>query len=56
MKTPKETFQEELLNLGLTKLQVVSLKMLGAELARDEWLRGYERHEDIVKSTSSILK
>jgi len=53
--TPKETFEEEILKLGLTKLQIISIKILGLELARDEWKDGYDTCNDITVKTLGFL-
>ena len=53
--THKETFYKELQGLNLTELQEISIKIIALELAKAEWLDGYEKHEEITKKTLSIL-
>ena len=55
MKTPKEVFQTAISNLGLTELQIIEIKILGLELARDEWKAGFEQGQQIFKDTLGIL-
>ena len=52
---PKETFYKELKKLNLTEMQNISIQIIALELAKAEWLNGYETCEEITKKTLSIL-